>query len=60
MVEAISFVRAIEKRQGLKIGCPEEICFENGWISAEQVRALAEPLLNSHYGKYLAALGEKC
>jgi glucose-1-phosphate thymidylyltransferase len=59
MVEAISFVRAIEKRQGLKIGCPEEICFENGWISAEQVRALAEPLLNSHYGKYLAALGEK-
>ena len=57
MVEAIEFVRAVEKRQGLKIGCPEEVCLENGWLTVEQVRALAKPLANSSYGKYLAALG---
>jgi len=57
MVEAIEFVRAVEKRQGLKIGCPEEVCLENGWLTVEQVHALAKPLANSSYGKYLAALG---
>ena len=57
MVEAIEFVRAVEKRQGLKIGCPEEVCLENGWITRDHMRELARPLLNSSYGKYLAALG---
>ena len=57
MIEAIEFVRAVENRQGLKIGCPEEVCLENGWLSVEQVHALAKPLANSSYGKYLASLG---
>ena len=57
MIEAVEFVRAVEKRQGLKIGCPEEVCLDNGWITVAQMRALAEPLLNSNYGRYLAALG---
>ncbi len=56
MVEAIEFVRAVEKRQGLKIGCPEEICHENGWISDGDLLALAEPLGKSGYGKYLRSL----
>ena len=56
MVEAIEFVRAVEKRQGLKIGCPEEICHENGWISDKELLALAEPLGKSGYGKYLRSL----
>lgn len=56
MIEAIEFVRAVEKRQGLKIGCPEEICLENGWITVDQVQALAAPLRNSSYGQYLTAL----
>ena len=56
MVEAIEFVRAVEKRQGLKIGCPEEICHENGWISDGHLLALAEPLGKSGYGKYLRSL----
>ncbi len=57
MIDAIEFVRAVETRQGLKIGCPEEICFDNGWITVEQVRALAAPLGKSGYGKYLSKLG---
>lgn len=57
MVEAIEFVRAVEKRQGLKIGCPEEVCFENGWIGREQLRELARPLAGSSYGRYLSLLG---
>ena len=56
MVEAIEFVRAVEKRQGQKIGCPEEICHENGWITDAQLLALAEPLGKSGYGKYLKSL----
>lgn len=57
MIEAIEFVRAVENRQGLKIGCPEEACLENGWLTVEQVHALAQPLKNSSYGKYLKSLG---
>lgn len=56
MIDAIEFVRAVETRQGLKIGCPEEICFDNGWISSEQLLALAEPLGKSGYGRYLKRL----
>jgi glucose-1-phosphate thymidylyltransferase len=54
--EAASFIETIEKRQGLKIGCPEEIAFASGFIDAAQLRALAEPLGNSGYGAYLLEL----
>lgn len=56
MMQASEYVRVIEDRQGFKIGCIEEIAWRNGWISAEQLSALAQPLLKSGYGKYLAQL----
>ncbi len=54
--QAASFIETIEARQGLKVACPEEIAFHQGWIDAEQVLRLAEPLKNSGYGEYLAGL----
>ncbi len=54
--EATQFISAIEKRQGLKINCPEEIAFHLGWIDEDQLRILAEPLLKSGYGEYLLQL----
>ena len=56
LIEAGEFVRTIEKRQGLKIGCPEEIAFRQGFIDAAQLRALAAPLMKTGYGQYLAKL----
>jgi glucose-1-phosphate thymidylyltransferase len=53
MLEASSFIATLEKRQGLKIACPEEIAFRMGFITAAQLEALAQPLLKSGYGKYL-------
>lgn len=53
MVEATNFVEAVENRQGLKIACPEEICWRMGYISAEKVLELAEPLKKNNYGQYL-------
>jgi glucose-1-phosphate thymidylyltransferase len=53
LVEASLFVQTLEKRQGLKIACPEEVAFRMGYIDAAQLEALAEPLLKSGYGKYL-------
>lgn len=56
LVEAATYIQTIEKRQGLRVCCPEEIAFNNGWITAEQVRALAAPLSRSSYGEYLLGL----
>ena len=53
LIEAGSFVQTLEKRQGLKIGCPEEVAYEKGWVSADELRALAAPYLKTEYGAYL-------
>ncbi|CAO3460180.1 Glucose-1-phosphate thymidylyltransferase (EC 2.7.7.24) [Azospirillum argentinense] len=58
LLEAAEFVRTIQHRQGLQIACPEEIAFISGWIDAEQVRRLAEPLKKNEYGRYLLSLTE--
>jgi len=56
LIDASMYVQTIEKRQGLKIACPEEIAFRRGYIDAAQLEALAEPLLKSGYGQYLLAI----
>ena len=56
LLEAGQFIHSLEKRQGLKIGCPEEIAWRNGWIDTPQLKALAAPLAKSSYGEYLAQL----
>ncbi|EMS8793321.1 glucose-1-phosphate thymidylyltransferase RfbA [Enterobacter ludwigii] len=56
MIEASNFIATIEERQGLKVSCPEEIAFRRGFIDAEQLRALAEPLKKTGYGQYLLNL----
>lgn len=53
LLQAAQFVQTVEERQGLKIGCVEEVAYRMGFISADDVRALAEPLLKSGYGAYL-------
>ena len=57
--DAGEFVRVIEDRTGTKVGCVEEIAWRNGWITSEQLLALAQPLLKSGYGDYLVALASK-
>ncbi|WP_328468545.1 glucose-1-phosphate thymidylyltransferase RfbA [Actinoplanes sp. NBC_00393] len=59
MVQASEYVRVIEERQGLKIGCVEEAAWRLGFISDDQMRELAEPLLKSGYGRYLVGLLEE-
>lgn len=56
LLDAANFIAAIEKRQGLKICCPEEIAYRAGYISAEKVEQLAKPLLKNGYGRYLMSL----
>ena len=58
LVEASSFIETIEKRQGLRVSCPEEIAYFNGWIDADQLRGLARPLAKNGYGQYLLGLLE--
>jgi glucose-1-phosphate thymidylyltransferase len=56
--EAGAYIRTLEHRQGLKVACPEEVAWRLGWISADQLTALAEPLRKSGYGNYLLQLLE--
>jgi glucose-1-phosphate thymidylyltransferase len=58
LLDAAMFVHTIERRQGLNIACPEEIAFRQGFITAEQLEALAQPIKKSGYGQYLLALLE--
>ena len=53
LLEAGQFIATLEKRQGLKVACPEEIAFRSGWITAGQLEALARPMLKNGYGQYL-------
>jgi glucose-1-phosphate thymidylyltransferase len=53
LMEASHFIETIERRQGLKIACPEEIAYRMGYIDAAQLEALAKPLAKSSYGEYL-------
>ena len=58
LVEASTYIETIEKRQGLRVCCPEEIAYFNGWIDAGQLRDLAQPLSKNGYGQYLLTLLE--
>ena len=53
LMEAGQFIATLEKRQGLKVSCPEEIAYRSGWISAEQLEQQAQPMLKNGYGQYL-------
>ena len=59
LAEASTFIEVIEKRQGLKVACLEEIAFKKGWIEKEQIKRLAEPMLKNDYGQYLMQLAEQ-
>jgi glucose-1-phosphate thymidylyltransferase len=56
LLEAGQFIATLEKRQGLKVACPEEIAYRQGWIDTEQLLRLAAPLAKTQYGRYLQAL----
>ena len=53
LLEASQYIETIERRQGLKIACPEEIAFRQGWVTAEKIRELAQPMSKNGYGQYL-------
>lgn len=59
LLAAANFISTIEKRQGLKVNCPEEVAFRNGWLSEEKLREIAQPLRKSGYGEYLIKLIEE-
>lgn len=56
LLAAAQFIATVEKRQGLKVNCPEEIAYRNGWVSAQRLKEIAAPLRKSGYGEYLLAL----
>lgn len=58
MIDASNFIQTIEQRQGLKVACPEEIAYRKGFIDAEQVKKLAQPLSKNGYGRYLLRMLE--
>ncbi|MCX7888622.1 MAG: glucose-1-phosphate thymidylyltransferase RfbA [Rhodobacteraceae bacterium] len=59
LLDAADFIRTIEERQNVKVGCPEEIAFLNGWIDAAALRELARPYLKTQYGRYLARVADE-
>lgn len=59
LLAAAQFIATIDKRQGLKVNCPEEVAFRNGWLSEEKLREIAQPLRKSGYGEYLLKLIEE-
>lgn len=59
LLEASNYIETIEARQGLRVCCPEEIAWNNGWISAEELNELARPLAKNGYGQYLLSLAER-
>jgi glucose-1-phosphate thymidylyltransferase len=56
LLAAANFISTIEKRQGLKVNCPEEVAYRNGWLTVDKLKAIAEPLRKSGYGEYLLKL----
>lgn len=56
LLAAAQFIATVEKRQGLKVNCPEEVAYRNGWISADKLKQIAEPLKKSGYGEYLLTI----
>ena len=56
LMQASHFIQTLEQRQGLKVGCPEEIAWQNGWIDDGQLETLAQPLMKGGYGRYLMGL----
>jgi glucose-1-phosphate thymidylyltransferase len=58
LLQAANYIETIEQRQGLKVACPEEIAFQNGWIDRDHLLRLAEPLRKNAYGSYLLALAD--
>ena len=58
LAEASTFIEVIEKRQGLKVACLEEIAFKQGWINSEQLKVLAHPMIKNGYGQYLIQLAD--
>lgn len=59
LLAAAQFIATVDKRQGLKVNCPEEVAYLNGWISSDRLREIAEPLRKSGYGEYLLGLLER-
>ena len=59
LFEASTFIEVMEKRQGLKVACLEEIAYKKGWINSDQLREIAKPMLKNEYGKYLIHLIEE-
>ena len=59
LLAAAQFISTIDKRQGLKVNCPEEVAYRNGWLSENELREIAEPLRKSGYGEYLIKLIEE-
>jgi glucose-1-phosphate thymidylyltransferase len=56
LIQASNFIETIETRQGLKVACPEEIAYHNGWIAKDQLITLAQPMIKNQYGQYLLRL----
>ena len=59
LYQASTFIEVIEKRQGVKVACLEEIAYAKGWITSDELKLIAEPMLKNEYGQYLLSLIDK-